>query len=480
MLLFLATLTRIALAPFTLLLALFLSTGTAGAWQDSERELTFVSGDVSLAGTLVLPQGSGPFPGVVILHGSGPDSRQPYRPDADMLARGGIATLIYDKRGTGESSGDWRTATLDDLVADGLAAVRLLRQQPEIAAGQVGILGSSQGAWLAPFAAGRDPEVSFVVQVTGSATPLAHQEMWDDGNSLAALGFSERAIKTAMKAQHLLYSARPLIQRGILPLGDLWFVHYDPYLDPAEAWARVRVPALVLYGGLDPTVPSRSSLEVVEWSLAAQGHPTSRIAVFPQAGHGLGGASRNQNPAYSTLVTGWIQAVARNEPYPETDGSVEDIPDGPLRWYGIGGQPTPWHGTAPVQLGLILGFVLTSLLAVLLSLIPGTHLPVLFRLPLGLAGAVNLFLIGGLLLVINYLLNADASSASNSVPLGGILPILSTLSLVLALTLAYAAFRAWQARAWSGFVRALYTLAVLAALGMVPFLAYWNLLGGPL
>jgi dienelactone hydrolase len=229
-----------------LLLACPAGTIPAEAQEASPRDLTFDSGEVSLPGTLILPPGTGPSPAVVVLHGSAPETREPYRPDADMLVQAGIAALIYDKRGTGESGGDWRTASLDDLITDGLAAVHALQQQPEIAADHVGLLGSSQGAWLAPFAAARDDSVAFFVQVTGSATPLANQEMWDDGNSLNALGFSDAAIGAEMKALHMLYSARPLIQRGILPLGDLWFIHYDPYLDPADAWAQVRVPALVL------------------------------------------------------------------------------------------------------------------------------------------------------------------------------------------------------------------------------------------
>jgi alpha-beta hydrolase superfamily lysophospholipase len=465
-----------------LVLALLALAGTIHAQQATQRNVTFANGEVTLAGTLILPEGEGPFPAVAILHGSGPDTRAPYLPDATMLARAGVAALIYDKRGTGGSSGDWHTASLDDLMADALAAVHFLQDQPEIATDQVGILGSSQGAWLAPFAAARDVSVAFFVQVTGSATPLANQEMWDDGNSLAALGFSPRAIETAMKAQHLLYSARPLIQSGILPLGDLWFVHYDPYLDPADAWSQVRVPALVLYGGQDATVPSRTSLEIVQGFLAENGHPSSRIVVFPDAEHALGGPSRNQNPAYTELVPSWIQAVARGQSFQDTPVSTDDIAAASLRWYGMAAQVTPWYSTAAVQLSLILGFLLASLVAVVLSLIPGARLRlpkvgILPRLTLGLAGAVNLVLIVGLLLTINYLLNADAEQAAPTLPLSGILPILSILNLGLTLALAFVLVRAWRGRAWSAAVRILYSLATVGAMGFVPFLAYWNLLG---
>ncbi|MBV7336770.1 alpha/beta fold hydrolase [Chloroflexi bacterium TSY] len=177
------------------------------------RELSFVNGQTTLAGTLYLPNGAGPFPGVVLLHGSGPDTRVPYRSDARMFAEAGIAALIYDKRGTGESTGNWQMASLHELAADALVAARRLREQSEIQADKVGLWGVSQGGWLSPLAAPRDPQLAFIVQVTSAAMPLANQEMWGVGNELRGLGFSDGAIRTAMKGMHLFFSLRPLVHR---------------------------------------------------------------------------------------------------------------------------------------------------------------------------------------------------------------------------------------------------------------------------
>jgi hypothetical protein len=134
-----------------------------------------------------------------------------------------------------------------------------------------------------------------------------------------------------------------------------------------------------------------------------------------------------------------------------------------------------------VQLGLILLFLLVSAGAVVTSVVAGRGLHIdglgaLPRLALGVTGLVNLTLTAGLLLVVNYLLNADASSASPEVPLSTLWWLLSFLSTGLALFLGYVTTRAWQARAWAGILRSLYTFVALVALGFLPFLAYWNLL----
>jgi dienelactone hydrolase len=454
--------------------------GARSANDYATRELTFTNGDVQLAGTLYLPEGDGPFPAAVMMAGSGPDSRAEYVPDAEMLSGGGIAAFIFDKRGTGVSTGDWRRSSLDDLMADGLAAIALLQDQPEIDPAKVGIIGSSQGAWLAPFMAARSDQVAFLIQITGSATPLANQEMWDDGNSLKARGFSDRAIRMEMKALHLLYSSRGLIQRGILPLGDLWFVTYDPTLDPADAWPDVDVPALVLYGGKDGTVPTQTSLGIVKEVWAQHGDPASRIVVFPDKGHALGGGSRNQDEAYASLVTGWIEAATNGEPVGTMPFPDSYTPTDNLRWYGVGANPTRWYATVYLQLPVILVFLVAFVAAVVASLLPWVKLGgALPRLVLGLAGAVNTFLLAGLLLAINYLLNADAESASPAVPMGGWLFPLAWTSVVLAVALAYAWIRT-RSESGRGFGRAVLTFVALAAWGFILFLAYWGVLGGRL
>ena len=92
----------------------------------TEADVSFSNRDVSLAGTVLLPVGKGPFPAVVITHGSSPNERTAYRSWAKHFANRGIAALIYDKRGSGSSSGDTRSASMEDLAADAVAGFRYL------------------------------------------------------------------------------------------------------------------------------------------------------------------------------------------------------------------------------------------------------------------------------------------------------------------------------------------------------------------
>lgn len=100
----------------------------------------FVSRGTTLAGTLLRPNSPGPHPAAILLHGSGPQDRHGYvglmRLAADHLARHGFAAFIYDKRGVGDSGGQWAMASFEDLAHDAIAAREALRRRADIHAGR--------------------------------------------------------------------------------------------------------------------------------------------------------------------------------------------------------------------------------------------------------------------------------------------------------------------------------------------------------
>lgn len=130
-----------------------------------QEEVTFRNGDTKLAATLSMPLGKGKHPVVVLLQGSGPQTRESYlRFFAELFARRGIATLIYDKRGTGASTGEiwYKTGDrFDELAADALAGVQMLLTRTDIDRKKIGLWGLSQGGWLAPLAASRSKRYFF-------------------------------------------------------------------------------------------------------------------------------------------------------------------------------------------------------------------------------------------------------------------------------------------------------------------------------
>ena len=135
-------------------------------------EVTFpnAKANVQLPGTLTVPPGPGPFPGVVLVTGSGPQDRneellghKPFLVIADFLTRSGIAVLRYDDRGVGRSTGTFAKGTTLDFADDAEAAFTFLAARPEVARRRMGILGHSEGGLIGPMVASRNAAVGFLV-----------------------------------------------------------------------------------------------------------------------------------------------------------------------------------------------------------------------------------------------------------------------------------------------------------------------------
>ena len=190
------------------------------------------SGEEILAAELDLPSGAGPHPAMVMVHGSGKDTRETFAGAARHYASLGVATLRYDKRGTGQSTGRFQgvnaknsTAMFDILARDVLAAVSYLRQHPQIDPEQIGLIGVSQGGWIIPLATSRSSNVAFMINVSGAASSVGISDYYD---GIAEQGLSEGEIAAALQAFDGIHG-----------------------FDPAPYLERVRIPGLWIYGGQD-------------------------------------------------------------------------------------------------------------------------------------------------------------------------------------------------------------------------------------
>lgn len=189
----------------------------------SEEVTVYNSEDsVTLAGTLTLPEGKGPFPAVVLVTGSGAQNRdeelmghKPFAVIADYLTRRGIAVLRCDDRGVGQSTGDFAMATSEDFTRDVLAAFDFLTKRPEIARKKIGILGHSEGGTIVFMAAAQNPKIAFVISLSGAAAR---------GDSL--LLTQNRAILKAQGAPDSAASAYMDVLRDIFRLQELFPVEY--------------------------------------------------------------------------------------------------------------------------------------------------------------------------------------------------------------------------------------------------------------
>lgn len=274
------------------------------------RDVAFQNGDVELRGTLLLPSGAGPFPAIVFLHGSGPHTRGGFERFAKEFASLGIASLYYDKRGTGESKGSWITSSLDDLANDAVAGVNYLKTLKEIDASRVGFWAVSQGGWIAPLAASKAPGTAFLVVVSGGGVPPRDTEMFAYRGHFKRMGLSPADTTTAVEIldSYFAYLATGKdrdkvvakldgIRKGALaPLAEQldrilpsesnrpnwsWVATYDP----AAHIAQLQCPVLLLFGDRDTEQPTEIAVERWRDALAKGGNVRTTVMVFPGADH---------------------------------------------------------------------------------------------------------------------------------------------------------------------------------------------------
>jgi dienelactone hydrolase len=324
----------------------------------SGEAVHFASGDVTLAGTLVLPEGSQPHPAVVLFHGSGPQKRDLFT--ARWFASEGIAALAYDKRGVGESSGDFLKVPFMDLSNDGLAAIKYLQSRKEIDAKRIGVWGLSQGGWLGPLAASRSADIAFVIAVSGPGVSPGEQMIVYYANELRQQGVPEREVREAsavrrdiwaymanglgyekVKAEMIEAHSKPWYKQakaqqddsfGPLPTPAqlnkpvgrslLWFKQEAVY-DPVPALRALRVPALFLFGDHDQLIPVDESVAVIQRVLAEDQHHNFTIRVFPKVDHGMQLATSDAmgapvgavDPQYLKTMHDWLSTHVLNRPY---------------------------------------------------------------------------------------------------------------------------------------------------------------------
>lgn len=300
---------RVSPCHMTRAMAALCATLSACTPHPAEVAVRVPSGAVVLSGTLVLPSGAGPHPGVVIVHGSGSETREAYVPLATVLAERGIAALIYDKRGTGGSTGSWQQSQFGVLADDAAAVLAFLAQRPEIDASRLGVWGGSEGGWIAPVVAARSDRVAIVMVQSAPVVDAARQHLYQVEELVRDAGGNPREVEAALafvRMQHRFaasgegwaeYAAQREANRaGLLAMlggpveaSDWWWAWWRSKLefDPPRTWARVSVPVLALYGQQDHTVPVEESRHLLAEALRHGGNQEATIMVLPSADHDL-------------------------------------------------------------------------------------------------------------------------------------------------------------------------------------------------
>lgn len=335
--------------------------GSTDAFAEIPVSFPSDAGSVLLSGTFVIPSECRDAPAVVLVSGTGPIDRDVtfvghslFRVVAHSLARAGIASLRFDKRGVGESGGDFSSAGPDDFVSDVLGAMKYLFGRKEFSSHRVGLLGHSEGGMVAMMSAARMREVPFIVLL---ASPfLSGRENLARSFALLARGGLERdstfdlyvselddlvqiarsedvaarreyALELATNLAPLIFNERTEVVLGAKTLSGAEFLSMlsSRCLETCLSWDPIRVaplvtcPALVIYGGRDVQAPALENVVAANALINQLGRDDWSVREIDDMNHAFQRCRTGMPDEYASIkhvmadevineVAGWIHS----------------------------------------------------------------------------------------------------------------------------------------------------------------------------
>lgn len=256
------------------------------------ESVSFHNQDIKLVGTLYKPEEGEIHPALVAVHpASSPEQADPFYDHLKSeLPKQGFAVLIFDRRGSGDSQGNFETADFYDLADDVVSAVEYLESRSDIDESKIGLHGTSQGGWIAPIAAAKKPDIACIVAVSASGVSPADQMDYGVAFHLKKDGYDRTVIDKVVELRTLVneyfrgnvsrdntaaelshYESEPWFGKGYLyssqalPVDitqDKW--HYEMDYEPLSIWAKVKQPTLFLFAEIDEWVPIEQGMKNFE------------------------------------------------------------------------------------------------------------------------------------------------------------------------------------------------------------------------
>lgn len=281
---------------------------------------------ITLAGTLTIPNGNGPFPAAILISGSGAQDRdesllghKPFLVIADYLTRRGIAVLRVDDRGVGGSTGNSVLSTSADFAGDVLSGVQFLKGRKEIDPSRIGLIGHSEGGMIAPMVAAQSKDVAYIVllagpgvtgeqilrmqtelQIRASGGTDAHvaqqKEYFDRLLPIIRMTDPEAINKSARELSTWMYNQMSDAERqsigndaskleiSIRQQINPWFRYFIDY-DPVPTLKKVTCPVLALNGSKDLQVPAKEDLTAIAAALKEGGNKDYTALELPGLNH---------------------------------------------------------------------------------------------------------------------------------------------------------------------------------------------------
>ncbi|MFZ0061973.1 MAG: alpha/beta hydrolase [Pyrinomonadaceae bacterium] len=311
---------------------------TAEKIRFKEERITFANGDIKLGGTLILPPTPGSHAVVIVTPGDYGTNRDQLRMWAHNLTSRGIAALIFDSRGAGESTGPVNSSSFSDLADDVLAGVQALKTRADINHKEIGLFGFSNSSFSVSLAASRSDDVSFLILQSLVGVPGWKQESFRAETQLRVDKFPENDVKKGADFMRLKYEVARTgngweqLQRTIEQARDeRWLGYASPpnslerlrqvyglimTYDPAPALEKLRIPIFAVWGGKDTFLPVPETVTVFKRAMAKSGNKDYVIKIYPNGSHSLletdtgspstGGTEKNFSPGLWKMEADWL------------------------------------------------------------------------------------------------------------------------------------------------------------------------------
>ncbi len=277
----------------------------------TRQTVSFVSGIRTLKGEIYIPASKGPYPAVVFAHGSGASTRSVGFFTTYFLQLG-IAVLTFDKQGAGESTGDWETASFDELADDVIAGINFLKKQTAINPKKIGVMGNSQGGWIGSMVTAKSKDVAFLLMRVGAGENVMETMLHENRGTYLADGFKQKEIEEILKMDRSYMNAarngdsweqgdsiilssnnnswfkkiypKPRVKSIRSEKGWMWLNHnllYDSY----DYLKKVKVPVLWMMAEKDWNVNSQKGYPRINKALQIAGNKDYSVKIIPNSGH---------------------------------------------------------------------------------------------------------------------------------------------------------------------------------------------------
>lgn len=295
-------------------------------------DVEWISNDIKLKGTLIIPKAT-PKSLAILIPGSGSMGRKSkwQKKQAEKIAKMGVAVFYYDKRGVGESEGDWKNATLDDYAIDVVSAIPSLLNQFKNKVMKVGFIGYSQGNWIMMKVRNLYPKTNFLVNVSGTIRTPEAQGRFVTNTYLSSLGYDNEIISKGDELNKMINEVYRTNSgwdetKKILDKysSETWFKDGGFGLQPKDSWnwkwyanlpfdynpkfevETLTIPYLSIQGGKDPLVDAFYNKLFIE-KLKKKGGLFS-IYFDPEAAHLCQYKKSYWKDAYWSFLKEWFKS----------------------------------------------------------------------------------------------------------------------------------------------------------------------------